>query len=112
MSYAHNVSRLEGGVYLSVGSAVMSPMIFEKSFSMSQNLAIQEGYHIDNHFILVVDLAKSNWDWQNEGEPPANNPAYYMRYCKTFNRMGGEMRYLSMDNRDFLLAIYHQLRNK
>jgi hypothetical protein len=109
LSYAHNVSRLDGGVYLSVGSAVMSPMIFEKSLSMSQNLAIQKGRHIDNHFILVVDLAESNWDWQKDGEPSMDNPAYYMRYCKTFNRMGGEMRYLSMDNRDFLLSLYQQL---
>ena len=30
--YAENVSRMEGGVYISIGSAVMSPMIFEKSF--------------------------------------------------------------------------------
>lgn len=106
--YAQNVSDLEGGVYMSVGSAVMSPMIFEKSLSMSQNLKIQNGQHIDNHFILVVDLAESTWDW-NKGEPPMDNPAYYLRYCKTFNRMGGEMKYLSADNRDFLIALGKEL---
>ncbi len=109
--YANQVSNLDGGVYLSVGSAVMSPMIFEKSLSMSQNLKIQEGKHIDNHFILVVDLAKSTWDWSKDGEPPMNNPAYYLRYCKTFNRMGGQMKYLSADNRDFLINLYQQLKN-
>src|ERR1017187_2321560 len=31
LAFAHSVSQLEGGVYLSVGSAVMSPMVFEKS---------------------------------------------------------------------------------
>ena len=31
LSFANSVSQLEGGVYLSVGSAVLSPMIFEKS---------------------------------------------------------------------------------
>ena len=36
LTYAEEVSHLQGGVYLSVGSAVMSPMVFEKSFSMSQ----------------------------------------------------------------------------
>jgi len=42
-------------------------------------------------------------------EPPADDPAYYLRFLKTFNRMGGTMKYLSADNRDFLLALYHEL---
>lgn len=108
LAFAENVRKLDGGVYLSVGSAVMSPMIFEKSLSMAQNLAMQNGQHIDNHFILVVDLAENTWDW-SQGEPPMDNPAYYLRYCKTFSRMGGEMRYLSADNRDFLIALTREL---
>ncbi len=111
LSFAYTVSNIQDGVYLSVGSAVMSPMVFEKSFSMAQNLAIRRGSHIDNHFIVVVDLAKSGWDWQSRGEPPRDDPAYYLRYCKTFSRMGGTMRYLSADNRDFLLALYQGLPN-
>ena len=110
--FANQVSNLDGGVYLSVGSAVMSPMIFEKSLSMSQNLFIQKKKHIDNHFMLVVDLAKSTWDWSKAGEPPMDNPAYYLRYCKTFSRMGGTMRYLSADNRDFLINLYNELNRK
>ena len=109
LTFANQVSSLEGGVYLSVGSAVMSPMIFEKSLSMSQNIAIQNGKHIDNHYMLIVDLAESTWNWNRDGEPPMNNPAYYLRYCKTFNRMGGEMDYLSADNRDFLLYLKENL---
>lgn len=111
LSFAHSVSHLDGGVYLSVGSAVMSPMIFEKSLSMAQNLAIQDKMHIDNHFILVADLAESDWDWQNDGEPPSTDAAYYLRYCKTFNRMGGEMRYLSIDNRDLFLYLHSSLKS-
>jgi hypothetical protein len=88
----------------------MSPMIFEKSLSMAQNLAIQHGRRIENHYMLVVDLAESNWDWHRDGEPPVDNAAYYLRYCKTFSRMGGEMDYLTADNRDFLLALYHELQ--
>ncbi len=109
LCYAESVSNLEDGVYLSIGSAVMSPMIFEKSLSMSQNIEIQNGSHIDRHFILVVDLAEAEWDWAKDGEPPMDNPAYYLRYCKTFNRMGGEMHYLTADNRDFLLALNQKL---
>lgn len=108
--YAHNVNDIDGGAYMSVGSAVMSPMIFEKSLAMAQNLHLQRGEHIDGHFMIIVDLAESTWDWQRDGEPPMEDPAYYLRYCKTFSRMGGIMRYLSADNRDFLLGIYHGLR--
>ncbi len=38
LSFVNSVSGLEGGVYLSIGSAVMSPMIFEKSLSMARNI--------------------------------------------------------------------------
>lgn len=108
LTFAQSISQIDGGVYVSVGSAVMSPMIFEKSLSMAQNLAIQQGAHIDNHFILVSDLAASTWDW-SQGEPPENNPAYYLRYNKTFSRMGGTMRYLQADNRGLLLNLLHLL---
>ena len=108
LAFANQVNNLDGGVYISLGSAVMSPMIFEKSLSMSQNLHIQKGEHIDNHYMFIVDLAKSSWDWSN-GEPPESDPAYYLRYLKTFSRMGGTMKYLSADNRDFLLALYQNL---
>lgn len=108
LTFAESVSRLDGGVYLSLGSAVMSPMIFEKSLSMAQNLALQNGKFIENHYILVVDLAKSSWDW-TQGEPPEDNPDYYLRFNKSFSRMGGTMRYLTADNRDFLLGLSHEL---
>jgi hypothetical protein len=109
LAYSAQVRRLEGGVYLSIGSAVMSPMIFEKALSMAQNLELQQGRHIEGHYMAIVDLAPSTWDWQRDGEPPADNPAYYLRYCKTFSRMGGVMRYVSADNRDFLLSLCQAL---
>lgn len=108
LAYAQQVYNLDGGVYMSIGSAVMSPMIFEKSLSMSQNLWIQQGKHMDDHFIVVVDLQESHWDW-SRGEPPMDNPDYYLRYNKSFNRMGGTMRYVTADNRDFLLALVRGL---
>jgi len=106
--FAEGVSRIDGGVYISVGSAVMSPMIFEKSLSMAQNLAIQQGHPINQHYMLINDLAECDWDW-TQGEPPEENPAYYLRYNKTFSRMGGTMQYLQADNRDLLLSLSHQL---
>ncbi len=110
LCFAEGVSRLSGGVYLSVGSAVMSPMVFEKSLSMARNLARQRAEAIENHFMLVADLAPSTWDWSTDGEPPADNPAYYQRYCKSFSRLGGTLRYLSVDNRDLLLGLRRRLR--
>ena len=112
LTFAHAVGRLDGGVYLSVGSAVMSPMVFEKSLSMAQNLAMQQGRRIEQHFMVVVDLADAPWDWERNGEPPPEHPAYYLRYCKTFSRMGGSMRYLAADNRWFLLSLLRQLENE
>lgn len=110
LSFAHSIENIDDGVYISVGSAVMSPMIFEKSLSMCQNLTMQSHKKIENHFILVVDIHKSEWDW-DKGEPPHDSPDYYMRFNKTFHRMGGEMKYLRMDNRDFFLHLYQELKN-
>ncbi len=111
LTFAANVSRIQNGVYLSIGSAVMSPMVFEKAMSMAQNLARQRGRSITGHYIFVVDLAKSNWDWRR-GEPPPDTAAYYQRFHKSFSRMGGALRYLSADNRDFALALCQRLCKK
>ena len=111
LSFVNSVSGLEGGVYLSIGSAVMSPMIFEKALSMARNVAQKEGSDIRNCSIHVVDLQKETWDW-TKGEPPTDNPAYYLRFMKTFNRMGCPIDYTSIDNRDFLLHLYNKLNNK
>ena len=110
LCFAEGVSRLSGGVYLSVGSAVMSPMIFEKSLSMARNIARQRGGTIEDHYLLVADLAPAAWDWASAGEPPPDDPAYYLRFCKSFSRMGGTLRYLAADNRDLLLGLRRRLR--
>ncbi len=109
LRFARSIRDLEGGVYLSVGSAVMSPMIFEKSLSMARNLARQEGGRIEGFALVVVDLSPASWNWQTQGEPPPQDPAYYVRYLKTFSRMGGELSYVQADNRDFLLALSREL---
>lgn len=110
LAYAQSVGRLEGGVHIVVGSAIMAPMIFEKALSMANNLAIeQNGQPISNHYLAVVDVQDGGgWDW-SQGEPPKDNPAYYLRFCKSFYRMGGALDYLCMDNRRFIVNLHKEL---
>jgi hypothetical protein len=113
LAYADSISRLSGGVHLAVGSAIMAPMIFEKSMSMANNIAIQRtGSPITDHFMAVVDIQDGgDWDW-SQGEPPMDHPAYYLRFCKSFHRMGGTLDYICLDNRDFLLGLHKQLMER
>ena len=104
------VEGLDGGVVLSVGSAIMAPQVFEKSLSCVNNLRLQAGRAIvRDHRFYVVDLQDGGkWDW-TRGEPPKENPAYYLRFCKSFSRMGGAMQYLQCDNVAFVHQLLHQL---
>ncbi len=104
------VESLDGGVVLSVGSAVMAPQVFEKSLSCVNNLRLQAGRGIvRDHAIYVVDLQDGGgWDW-SKAEPPKDNPAYYLRFCKSFSRMGGLMRYVQCDNVAFLHGLHREL---
>ena len=79
----HGLDR--GGVYLSLGSAIMSPMVFQKAFSLSP---------IHEYHMAVVDLEKPKWSRIFEDSNPAS------------------MDVLLTDNRLFLLALYHELKIK
>jgi len=109
--FGGSVDALDGGVVLSVGSAIMGPQVFEKSLSCVNNLRIQNGKPVvKDHAIYVVDLQDGGgWDWTT-GEPPKTNPAYYLRFCKSYSRMGGTMRYLQCDNAAFVQTLYHALK--
>jgi hypothetical protein len=105
-----SVETLDGGVVLSIGSAIMGPQVFEKSLSCVNNLRLQDGRPIiSDHTIYVCDLQDgAGWDW-SAGEPPKTNPAYYLRFCKSYARMGAEMHYLQCDNAAFVHTLYHQV---
>ena len=106
-----SIDRLDEGVVLSIGSAIMGPQVFEKSLSCVNNLRLQSGRDVvRGHSIFVVDLQDGGgWDW-TRGEPPKSNPAYYLRFCKSYSRMGGRMHYVQCDNALFIHHLYHALR--
>jgi hypothetical protein len=114
LRFSDSISKLEGGVYVSIGSSIMSPMIFEKALSMTRNVAKQSGKEIKDFMIVVNDIQPAgDWQWGTGHEPPKDSPAYYLRFCKTFDRMGARaMHYICADNRAFLLNLYHCLKTK
>ncbi len=109
--FAAAVDALDGGVVLSVGSAIMGPQVFEKSLSCVHNLRFQEGRPpVAGHHIFGVDLQDGGgWEWATKGEPPKDHPAYYLRFCKSYSRMGGAMRYVQCDNARFIHALTREL---
>jgi len=108
--FAQSVDGLDGGVVLSIGSAIMGPQVFEKSLSCVNNLRFQANRPVvRGHHIYVVDLQDGGgWDW-TQGEPPKDNPAYYLRFCKSYARMGGTMHYVQSDNVVFLHHLFKTL---
>jgi hypothetical protein len=111
--FAGSLANLEGGVVLSIGSAIMGPQVFEKALSCVNNLRLQSGQGVvRGHAIFVVDLQDGgNWDW-TRGEPPKTNPAYYLRFCKSYSRMGGALHYVQADNLTFLHHLHRCLSSK
>jgi hypothetical protein len=104
---------LDHGTVLSIGSAIMGPQVFEKSLSCVHNLRKQANRDgVMGHSIHVVDLQEGGqWDWE-KGEPPKTHPAYYLRFCKSYSRMGGNMHYIQCDNAAFIQQLYHSLKKK
>ena len=83
------VEGLDGGVVLSVGSAIMGPQVFEKSMSCVNNLRLQDGRpdrawarHLRGRHPGRRRLGLE------QGEPPKSNPAYYLRFCKSYAAHG------------------------
>lgn len=114
LRFAESISNLEAGIFISIGSAIMSPMIFEKALSMVRNVVKQRGKAITDFMIVVNDIQPAgDWQWGTGIEPPKNSPAYYLRFCKTFDRMGvREMHYVCLDNREFLVKLYNDLKQR
>jgi hypothetical protein len=99
--FAESVTRLEGGVLLNFGSAVMGPEVYLKALAMARNVAGQEGRAICRFTTGVFDLVPLDGDLHCEA--PKSDPRYYYRPWKTILVRtvadGGESYYVQGDHR-------------
>jgi hypothetical protein len=109
--FASTVERLEGGVLLSFGSAIMAPEVYLKALAMSRNVAHQEGRQIRNFSTAVFDLVPIQGDIHKE--LPKTDPGYYFRPQKTILvrtvAEGGESFYFCGDHRATMPALWRTL---
>jgi hypothetical protein len=99
--FAETVTKLEGGVLLNFGSAVMGPEVYLKALSMARNVAHQEGRVIRHFTTAVFDLIPIEGDTRRQA--PKTDPRYYYRPWKTILVRtvadGGESFYVQGDHR-------------
>jgi hypothetical protein len=104
------VTRLEGGVMLNFGSAVMGPEVYLKALSMARNVAHQEGRVIRRFTTAVFDLITLEGDIRQQA--PKSDARYYYRPWKTILVRtvtdGGESFYIQGDHRQTLPRLYHE----
>jgi hypothetical protein len=110
--FAHTVERLEGGVLLNFGSAIMGPEVYLKALAMARNVALQEGRAIRHFATAVFDLIPIHGDHRKE--LPKTDPGYYFRPQKTILVRtvtdGGESYYFAGEHRATLPALWRLLR--
>jgi hypothetical protein len=79
--FADTMERLEGGVLLNFGSAIMGPEVYLKALAMARNIAHQEQREIRHFATAVFDMVPIQGDIHRE--LPKTDPGYYFRPHKT-----------------------------
>ena len=109
--FARTVERLEGGVLLNFGSAIMGPEVYLKALAMSRNVALQEDRVIRNFATAVFDMIPIQGDHRKE--LPKTDPGYYFRPHKTILVRtiadGGESFYFCGEHRATVPALWRLL---
>jgi hypothetical protein len=109
--FARAVERLESGVLLAFGSAVMAPEVYLKALAMARNVAHREGREIRHFTTAVFDLVPIEGDIHQERAK--SDPAYYFRPYKTILVRtvadGGESYYFCGDHRATFPALRRTL---
>jgi hypothetical protein len=107
LTFAAAVERLEGGVLLNFGSAVMGPEVYLKALAMARNIAHQEGRRIAKFTTAVFDLLPLTGDLRHT--VPKTDPRYFYRPWKTILARtvadGGESHYVQGDHRATVPAL-------
>lgn len=110
--FARAVEKLEGGVFLNFGSAIMGPEVYLKALAMARNVAHQEGRSITKFTTAVFDVAPIHGDFRSE--LPKSDPGYYFRPHKTILvrtvKDGGESFYFCGEHRATLPALWREFR--
>ncbi|MGH9672488.1 MAG: hypothetical protein ACRD44_04855 [Bryobacteraceae bacterium] len=105
--FAASVERLEGGVLLSFGSAIMAPEVYLKALAMARNVAHQQDRQVRRFTTAVFDIVPIGGDIHRE--LPKSDPGYYFRPHKTILVRtvadGGESFYFCGDHRATLPAL-------
>lgn len=112
---AESVRKLEGGVLLNIGTAVMGPEVYLKALSMARNVTHQEGKQIYRFTTAVFDMQPiKSRDYHLE--PSKDQPEYYHRFWKTILvrtvRDGGTSYYVEGDHRDTIASLWARLVNQ
>ncbi len=105
--FAEAIRKLEGGVLLSFGTAVMGPEVYLKALAMARNVAYQDGERIAQFTTAVFDLLPLDDDYRKQA--PKSDPRYYYRPWKTILVRtvadGGSSYYIAGDHRQTLPAL-------
>ena len=105
--FAAAVEKLEGGVMLNFGSAIMGPEVYLKALAMARNVAHQQQRVIRNFSTAVFDIVPIQGDVHQE--LPKTDPGYYFRPHKTMLVRtvadGGESYYVRGDHRRTVPAL-------
>ena len=111
--FAESVSRLEGGVFLNIGTAVMGPEIYLKALAMARNVAHREGRRIAEFTTGVFDLVPLG---DTSREADKSDPRYYFRPFKTILLRtvadGGESFYVQGNHAATVPALYDLIRGR
>ncbi|MBN2474480.1 MAG: hypothetical protein JXB62_07720 [Pirellulales bacterium] len=109
--YTQSITRLEGGLFLNLGSAVMGPEVYLKALSMARNVARQDGRSIRHFTTAVFDLHELGDQFHAEAEK--HDPHYYFRPYKTVLVRtvadGGTSYYVRGDHGVTVPALYDQI---
>jgi hypothetical protein len=107
--FAQTVTRLEHGVLLNIGSAVMGPEVYLKALAMARNVAHQEDRVIQHFTTGVFDLVPLENEIRQQA--PKSDPRYYYRPWKTILVRtvadGGESFYVQGDHRVTVPHLHH-----